>query len=398
MSGAIGGLNLRSQPYLENLTSNPTVYQLTSGSGTLTLGSKYSSLSFFIVGGGGGGSYGARGGDGGGGGANVYAINVPMSTATSLTYAVGSGGAGGNSTTATGGTGGTSSITFNGVTYSCSGGNSGAGGTYTQTGATPTGATVTSSAGGSPGRVVSESPGTAGAGGRIGPWATLVGEVQTLTWANFASGDSYTLFQSNRTSPTITFANHNLSATTSGSVRYALNQILGSGNWSTNLATSGTPSASGTYTVTFTGVLNGKDQVLLTAPTQTGMTITAAETTLASNTTTYGISNQGVSPNNTAWPSYGGEAGAPGFSGGGGGGGYGIGSGGGNVAQGYDGGDGAYGAGGGGAGSGNSGTGSGAGGTNSGAGGGGGGGAGGAYTPGIGGAGGSGYILILGYY
>lgn len=108
---------------------------------------------------------------------------------------------------------------------------------------------------------------------------STVNEVQTVTLSSYSGSDTYTLSFGSLTSTAITVTNHNLSATTSGSVRYALNEILGSGNWATNLPSSGTPSTSQSYTVTFQGTLAATDVAMLTAPTQSGCTVSFSETT-----------------------------------------------------------------------------------------------------------------------
>lgn len=160
-------------------------YSFTSGSGRIVVPEGVTYIAdLFAVGAGGGGGSGrvaitttttaaAQSGSGGGGGAYARLQNIPVVPGEYIYYSIGTGGTGGNfvsitSSTTTGSNGnngnagGATTLNINGTVYVLGGGSGGlaggssttavvsggTGGTLTQTGSTPSGATLTTASGG----------------------------------------------------------------------------------------------------------------------------------------------------------------------------------------------------------------------------------------------------------
>jgi hypothetical protein len=119
-----GVLDLRGNP---GAGRQQTYTYVAGNSGTLTIPSGVSEFFVELCAGGGSGASGgspSTGASGGGGGAYLSSLIQVVSGVTSAAFSVGAGGAGSGSTS--GQAGGSTTLTYNGITYTCAGGSGGA--------------------------------------------------------------------------------------------------------------------------------------------------------------------------------------------------------------------------------------------------------------------------------
>lgn len=238
-----------------------TYVQYLSGSGSFVVPADVTTIKeLFIVGGGAAGNthYGTDTGGGGGGGAMVYITNLPVQPGTSCSYAVGTGGVG-VTNTAVANAGTSSTFVIPGlISFSCGGGSIGVG-------------------------YLGGLAGVLSITGTLPKNVYMIGTnpIKYFSLSSFAPADYYTLAYNGVTSSNIVYSVHNEDENTFGSLKYALNQIFGQNNWSVSAPTAAYngSSISDEFWITLKGSLQSQPSTNLTAPTQSGMTVSVTNGT-----------------------------------------------------------------------------------------------------------------------